>query len=234
MSLTFAGLFVFAYLLGSIPFAVIFGRMKGVDILKEGSGNPGMTNVIRSLGPGWGIACFVLDVLKSLVPTVVARFLLTGPLWGLDAEMLWFLIGCGAILGHCASVFLRFKGGKGISTALGAIIGTSPVCAGLCFGLFVIFLLVTRYMSVASVIGVTSVIVFNLLVPHESHQLLVIYVILSAFVVLRHVKNFKRLREGTEPKFKFKKTRRDPVSENNEESLPDRGVGPNTAEPGPV
>ena len=218
MSLTFFGLFAFAYLLGSVPFAVLFGKMKGIDILKEGSGNPGMTNVMRSLGSSWGIACFALDVLKSLIPTLLARELITRGFWGLDPEFLWFVVGGGAILGHCASVFLRFRGGKGISTSLGAILGTSPIAAILSFGLFAVILVVTRYMSIASVVGVCSALVFNLVLPHESHQLLVVFIALSAFVVVRHVKNFKRLRDGTEPKFRFGKTRKvdEPTEEENE------------------
>ena len=224
MSLTFIDLVVFAYLLGSIPFAVIFGRLKGVDILKEGSGNPGMTNVMRNLGPSWGVACFILDVFKSLGPTLLARALIKAPLWGLDAELLWFLVGTAAIAGHCASVFLRFRGGKGISTSLGAIIGASPVCALLCFGLFGVLLLVTRYMAVASVIGVSSVILFNLLLPGESHQLIPIFAVLSAFVIVRHVKNFKRLVDGTEPKFKFAKTRKEPESTEPEPPSPGEEV----------
>ena len=204
--MTFFGLALFAYLLGAIPFGVLVARAKGVDILKVGSGNIGATNVNRVLGKGPGIAVWVLDVLKSLVPTLIARSLLTVPLGGLDPQTQWFLVGLAAVIGHCASPFLGFRGGKGISTALGAIIGTAPLVALLCFGLFALVLWTTRYMAIASTIGVSSVVLFILLVPGNTRQLIPIFVLLALFVAYRHRANFKRLREGTEPKFGFGKT----------------------------
>ena len=96
---------------------MLVARAKGVDILKVGSGNIGATNVKRVLGTGPGLAVWALDVLKSLVPTLMARDLLHDPLGPLHSQTQWFLVGLAAILGHCASPFLRFRGGKGISTA---------------------------------------------------------------------------------------------------------------------
>ncbi len=199
-------LYLGAYLLGSVPFAVLFGRMKGIDILHFGSGNPGMTNVTRALGPGWGLACFVLDVGKGLLPTLVARGLVSHSYHGFDPQLIWFSTGLAAIAGHCASVFLRFRGGKGVSAALGAIIGTDPLTAALCFAVFTALMVVTRYMSLASVVGVASAVVFDLVLPGESRQLLPIFIGLSLFVVYRHRKNFKRLLNGDEPKFSFRKS----------------------------
>lgn len=203
--MTFFVLLVAAYVLGAIPFGVLVARAKGVDILKVGSGNIGATNVNRVLGKGPGIAVWILDVLKSLVPTLVARFLLTTPLAGLDPQTQWFLVGLAAVVGHCASPFLGFKGGKGISTALGAIIGTAPLVALLCFALFAFVLWTTRYMAIASTVGVSSVVLFILLVPGNTRQLIPIFVLLSLFVAYRHRANFERLRNGTEPKFGFGK-----------------------------
>lgn len=201
----FAGLLVFAYLLGAIPFGVLIARARGVDILNVGSGNIGATNVNRVLGKGPGIAVLVLDVLKSLIPTLVARILLTTPLMGLDPQTQWFLVGLAAVAGHCVSPFLGFKGGKGISTALGAIIGTAPLVALLCFGLFALVLWGTRYMAVASTVGVFSVVLFYMLVPGDTRQLIPVFVLLALFVAYRHRANYQRLREGTEPKFGFGK-----------------------------
>lgn len=205
--MTFAALFVLAYFIGAIPFGVIVCRAYGIDLFAVGSGNIGATNVKRALGDKWGLAVWVLDVLKSLVPTLVARSLIHDKLGPLDPQTQWFLVGLAAIIGHCASIFLRFRGGKGISTALGAIVGSSPVVAGLCFGLFAIVLAVTRYMAIASIVGVSSVIVFSLVVPGNTLQLLPVYALLAAFVVYRHRANLKRLREGTEPKFGFGKSK---------------------------
>jgi len=207
--MVFLGLIVAAYLLGGVPVGVLVCRAQGKDLFSIGSGNIGATNVSRALGSKWGIAVWILDVTKSLVPTLAARFLLTKPFGVLDAQTLWFLVGLAAIVGHCASPYLRFRGGKGISTALGAIIGTSPVVALLCFGLFVLVLAVTRYMAIASVIGVSSVVLFSILVPGNTLQLLPVFVLLALFVAYRHRPNFKRLREGTEPKFGFKKGKKE-------------------------
>lgn len=205
--MTFLGLALIAYVLGAIPFGVLVAKAKGVDILKVGSGNIGATNVNRVLGKGPGIAVWILDVLKSLVPTLIARLVLTQPLGGLDPQTQWFLVGLAAVIGHCASPFLRFKGGKGISTALGAIIGTAPLVALLCFGLFALVLWVTRYMAIASTIGVCSVVLFFWLVPGNTPQLLPVLVLLALFVAYRHRANYKRLKEGTEPQFGFGKTK---------------------------
>ena len=151
--MTFALLALAAYLLGAIPVGVLVARARGVDILKEGSGNIGATNVGRVLGKGPGLAVWALDVMKSLVPTLVAQAMIHHRLGSLDAQTQGFLVGTAAILGHCASPFLGFKGGKGISTALGAMLGTAPLVALVCFGLFALVLWTTRYMAIASTVG---------------------------------------------------------------------------------
>lgn len=213
-AVTFGLLLVLAYFLGGIPVGVWVCRAYGIDLFAIGSGNIGATNVKRALGSAWGIGVWILDVLKSLLPTLAARFMLKEPLGPLDPQTLWFVVGTAAIVGHCASPFLRFRGGKGISTALGAIVGTSPVVALLCFLLFSVVLAVTRYMAIASVVGVSSVVLFSILVPGNTLQLLPVFVLLSLFVAYRHRPNFKRLREGTEPKFGFSKKKKEDDKEN--------------------
>ncbi len=193
-----------SYFLGAIPFGYLVARARGVDILKAGSGNIGATNVGRVLGKGPGLAVWGLDVLKSLLPTLAARFLLPHGIGALAPETAWFLVGLAAVLGHCASPFLGFRGGKGISTALGAIVGTAPGVAILCFVLFAVVLAATRYMAIASTVGVASVVLFGWL-SGLAPQLLPIFALAALFVAYRHRTNFRRLREGTEPKFSFKK-----------------------------
>lgn len=199
-------LIVSAYFLGSVPFAVIIGKLNGVDILKEGSGNPGMTNVTRLLGRGWGILCFLLDVAKGFIPSLIARWVAPDGLAPLDPQMVWFLAGFAAVVGHTASIFLKFKGGKGVATSLGAIIATSPVVAFSCFGLFFVVLFATRYMAIASVVGVSSCLIFGVVYPAQSPQLLVPFALVSGYITYRHRANFKRLRAGTEPHFRFRKS----------------------------
>ena len=202
--MTFSLLILASYLLGAVPFGVLVARARGVDILKVGSGNIGATNVGRALGTKLGLAVWALDVLKSLAPTLAARVLLAHPLGALDPQTQWFLVGAAAIVGHCASPFLRFRGGKGISTALGAMIGVAPLVALACFALFAVVLATTRLMAVASTVGVSSVVVFACLLG-VTPQLLPAFVLLALFVAYRHRSNFRRLREGTEPRFSFKK-----------------------------
>ena len=202
--LTLALLLIVAYLVGGIPFGVLVARARGVDIMKVGSGNIGATNVGRALGKGPGLAVWGLDVLKSLLPTLLARLLLPGGVGALAPETAWFLVGAAAILGHCASPFLGFRGGKGISTALGAMVGTAPLVALSCFVLFALVLGITRYMAVASTVGVFSVVVFATVFGVTS-QLIPVFLLLAFFVLYRHRTNFARLQAGTEPKFSLSK-----------------------------
>ncbi len=197
-------LYLGSYLCGAIPFGVIIARLRGVDILAVGSGNIGATNVKRALGWRFAALVFVLDVSKAAVPSMVARLVVSHKYHGIPAQMFWFLAGITAVFGHCVSPFLKFKGGKGVSTALGMVVGTAPPVAAACFGLFLILLFLTRYMSFASLIGVSSSIAFGWFLPGQARELVPLYVLLSVFVAYRHTKNIKRLIDGTEPKFTFK------------------------------
>ncbi len=188
-----------AYLLGAIPVGVLVARAYGVDIMQVGSGNIGATNVGRALGKKASIPVFLLDMLKGLVPTLVARSLFP------DRQEFWFLAGSMAIIGHSFSPFLKFKGGKGISTALGMTLGTSPLVALSAFGLFSLTLGTTRFMSLASIVAVVSTIPLGILFK-DSPWVLGGYGLMSTFIIYRHRANLKRLKEGTEPKFTFKKT----------------------------
>jgi len=126
-------LYIGSYLCGAIPFGVVFAKLKGVDLLKVGSGNIGATNVGRALGVKFALLVFALDVAKAAGPAIAARFVVTTALHGVPAQMFWFLAGLMAVFGHCVSPFLRFKGGKGVSTALGMVIGAAPAVAAWCF-----------------------------------------------------------------------------------------------------
>lgn len=194
-----------AYALGSIPFGLLIARLRGVDILSVGSGNIGATNVGRALGGKWFAVVFILDTFKGIIPTLVARHFYLVPAHGLDPQLIWFIAGAGAVLGHCTSPFVGFKGGKGVSTSLGAIIGASPIAAALCLSVFVVLLLITGYVSLASIIAVPTSLIWTAVLPNQTLQLEPVYLVLSMFVIYRHRENIKRLRLGTESKFKFKK-----------------------------
>jgi glycerol-3-phosphate acyltransferase PlsY len=194
---------VAAYFLGSIPVGVLAARAKGIDITQVGSGNVGATNVNRALGKQWGIAVFILDMLKGLAPTLAARYLVAIPVGSVHPQAIWMLVGIFAVLGHTKSVFLHFKGGKGISTSLGVCLGAAPLVAVSAFTLFVIILASTRYMSVASILAVASSVLFAMLIPGQSSQIIPLFALLAVAVIALHRKNIGRLRAGTEPKFAF-------------------------------
>jgi len=188
-------LVVSAYFLGSIPFGLIIGLLwKGIDIRKVGSGNIGATNMMRVLGPGPGAVVFVLDVMKGFVPVIAAGRFAHG--------IHWFavVVGMMAIVGHTLSLFLKFKGGKGVATSLGVLIGLDPMMAALAFGMWILIVLITRYVSVASVIAVGSVIGM-MFYHHSPVSYKAFAIVVWIFVLIKHRSNFKRLLEGNEPKF---------------------------------
>lgn len=194
--ITWSSLGFFAYMFGAIPFGVIVARRYGVDIFKVGSGNPGATNVWRSCGKKAGLLVFALDVIKGVLPVLLAR--------AFDPRQeVWFAIGLIAVLGHCLSPFVGFKGGKGISTTLGAILAAAPLVALGGFALFLVALAITRYVSLASILGVTTAVILSATLPHQSKALIPFYGLLWLFIVIRHRANIKRLMNGTESKFSF-------------------------------
>lgn len=200
VSVLFA-LFLGSYFLGSIPFGVLVSSSQGVDILKFGSGNPGATNVGRALGTKWAVFVFILDTLKGALPAVVARYFVQETAFGFPAQLWWMLIGIMAILGHCLSPFLKFKGGKGVATSLGAAIGASPIVAFSAFGCWILIFLVTRYVSLASMIALVVAAILSATVPGQAREIVPIFIFLAALIIYRHIPNIKRLRDGTEPKY---------------------------------
>ncbi len=183
-----------AYLLGSIPFGYLLGRLKGVDVRSLGSGNIGATNVFRLLGPGFGVACSVLDTGKGFVAVLLGKLLFP--------ELAWahLLAAVMVLLGHSLSVFLRFRGGRSVAASLGVLIALDWRLGLGGFTFFVLLVATTRYVSVASILGALSALLlagwFHL--PGEYIGLFGVMVIL---IVARHKPNIERLLAGTERKF---------------------------------
>lgn len=202
------------YLCGSVPFGLLIGLLKGVDIRTKGSGNIGATNAGRVLGKPYGLAVFALDGLKGFVPTVLFGMLLRSGSSGrpLDATafVLWVVMAAVCVVGHMFPIFLKFKGGKGVATSLGAVLGVYPFLtwAGLLgFALWIVLTLVSRYVSVGSMGAATSFpIFFALLASWHEHwgtfrQLWPLYAFsigLAVLVIYRHRSNILRLMAGTE------------------------------------
>ncbi|MBS1719626.1 MAG: glycerol-3-phosphate 1-O-acyltransferase PlsY [Armatimonadetes bacterium] len=198
MNWPLVGCFVAAFVVGSLPFGVWVAKRYGIDITKEGSGNPGATNVWRSCGWKPGLLVFLLDVLKGLAPVIAVRFLV-------QDQLVWFLVGLTAVAGHSLSPFLGFKGGKGVSTTLGAVLGSAPLVAGLGFSFFLVILAITRYVSLSSILGVLSALIAGWVLPGEDRRLVAFYALLFLFIVLKHRGNISRLIQGTERKFSVRK-----------------------------
>lgn len=194
------GLYLSAYLLGSLPFGFWVGKARGIDIRKVGSGNIGATNTYRHLGAKAGLLVFALDVGKGAAPVLLARALLD-PQTAATHDV-W--LGLAAVVGHTFSPFLGFKGGKGVATGLGAVLGLAPIVGIVGFSVFLISLFVSKYVSLSSILGTTAVVVTGF-ATHQSPLFLTVFTLVCAFVIVRHIPNMKRLLNRTEPKFKFKK-----------------------------
>ena len=193
------------YLLGSLPFGYVVARAHGVDIFKEGSGNPGATNVKRVLGEKFGAKgkragnfVFVLDALKGALAASWAMWpLLHAP----DARMLGLIGVIAAVLGHSFSIFTKFKGGKGVATAAGGVLVLMPVPCVIGLAAWVLTFLVTRYVSLGSIVGAIVVPTAGWLSGQHSLPLNIVVTLLGLFVIVRHRENIKRLIAGTESKF---------------------------------
>jgi len=199
---------VLAYLIGSIPVAYIFGRvLKGIDIREHGSGNMGATNAFRVLGKGPGSVVLVLDIIKGIIPVT-----LVSNAFGLQDALSLVIISVASVAGHNWTVFLGFKGGKGMATSLGVLIGLAIQFAGLRIVLFwvtatwLVFFLCFGFVSLASI---AAGVVFPVLmvIRLEPLPLITMSIVLCIFVVFRHRANIKRLGSGQENRvhFPFKK-----------------------------
>lgn len=186
---------IIAYLLGSVPNGLLLCRaIWHIDIREHGSRNIGATNVYRTLGKGPGALVFLLDFLKGFLAVYIAMRLVGTPL-------ALVLGGIAAILGHSASVFLRFKGGKGVATGLGVIAMLMPTVTAVVFLAWLVLVLVTRYVSLGSIVGavLVPVLAFFFDCPTEYT---VFGVLAAVLVIVRHHTNITRLLNGTESKIK--------------------------------
>ncbi len=210
-----------AYVIGATPFGFIIARAKGMDLRKAGSGNVGATNCGRVCGRGWGCLCFALDVAKGMIPVIVASAMFRtdwayydamaakfGPPQWMPTVMqqtAWLLTGCCAIAGHVFSFWLRFRGGKGVATSLGVVLGIWPffTAAGVvALGVWVIVTLITRYVSLGSIAATLTFLptFVYLWSVEELWPMATFAAAMVALIILRHRGNVSRLLVGTENK----------------------------------
>ena len=186
-----------SYLLGSIPFGYLLVRfVRHEDIRAVGSGNIGATNVIRSGAKGLGIATLLLDLLKGFVAVLLARHIAPA---NYDLA-----VGApiAAVLGHVFPVWLRFRGGKGVATALGVFLALVPLAALVSLSVFLVIVLLSRYVSLASIIAAAVMPIAGiLLAPVRSPLAIVGFLFLAALIIVKHHANIRRLLAGTENRF---------------------------------
>jgi glycerol-3-phosphate acyltransferase PlsY len=194
---------VAGYLLGSLPFALWISRARGVNILEVGSGNPGMTNVWRTLGWKPALPVALLDTFKGAAAAWLGHLLTGSPLWAL-------LAGLAAVLGHSFSFWIRFKGGKSVLTTFGVFLYLSPLASLGALATWVLVMFLFRYISLASILAALSL---PLLIAIDDYDLDLYHDLtpafwaalpVSLFIVLRHRANIGRLLRGEEPKFRGK------------------------------
>jgi acyl phosphate:glycerol-3-phosphate acyltransferase len=182
------------YFIGSIPFGYIAGKMRGIDIRKEGSGNIGSTNVARVLGKRTGRIVQALDIAKGIVPILLCYLL------KLDMSVI-VIAGLAAIAGHNWTIFLGFKGGKGVNTSLGVALALMPVPALLCFAIWAVVVKVWKYISLGSIVASAAFPFFVFFLDWPvTYPLIakILSVIVAFFIIIRHRSNIVRLIKGTE------------------------------------
>lgn len=192
MSLTFALLLIFAYLLGSIPFGLIWGRtFADLDVREHGSGNIGATNVNRVLGRKLGAATLLSDMLKAIVAVLLARFFL-------EEAIAPVIVGFAAVLGHCYPIFLKFKGGKGVATAFGMLVVAAPLTGVVALGSWLLSYRISKISSLSALIagGLVPIVAYF----EKGIAIACILILLVALIIFRHKENIERLRQGSELK----------------------------------
>ena len=185
---------IIAYLLGSIPFSLVIGKLfYQTDVRDHGSGNLGGTNTFRVLGVKAGLAVTVLDILKGTLAVVLVY--LISP----DLEPL--IVGAFAVIGHSFPIFAKFRGGKAVATSGGVLLGVSPLLFAIIFVSFFIFLKFSKYVSLSSMLAGVVAVIVSIFMQHIG--LIIVTSLLTFFVIYRHTDNIKRIKNKTEPKIKW-------------------------------
>ncbi|HOT42349.1 MAG TPA: glycerol-3-phosphate 1-O-acyltransferase PlsY [Syntrophorhabdaceae bacterium] len=184
-----------AYLIGSIPIGLILSKIKGKDPRQTGSGNIGATNVMRTAGKAMGVITLIGDVAKGFLPVIVVKHYSHEPI-------LVAALGFLAFLGHLYPIYLRFKGGKGVATALGVYLAVSPLAILIDILVFILVLLRWRYVSLGSLVAAAMMPVI-LIFLRISYEYIVLSVLVGAFIFIKHRDNMRRLSQGQENRLKI-------------------------------
>ena len=192
-----------AYLIGSIPFGYLIGRMRGVDVRTVGSKNIGATNVYRTVGHKWGFLAFFCDFLKGFLPTLGAAVCISRLSNAASFSNLPLCVGLACVVGHTLTVFMKFKGGKGVATAFGMLVALIPELVGTAFLLFVITVWISHYISLGSILAAAFLVVaiwFYPLVATCTLPEQVAVTLIGLFIIWKHRSNIQRLKNHCENK----------------------------------
>src|SRR6476661_9598728 len=199
-----------SYLLGSIPFGYLAGRLAGIDIRKVGSGNVGATNVVRIMGKQYGYPVFAFDFLKGFGAVMISMLIAPGrpPEWN-SPEIFGILAAISSVLGHLYPPWLKFQGGKGVATSAGALLALTPVATLIGIAIWIIVFWLTRYVSLASITAAVALPIVILVVrSHDQNNgkpLVYSSACVAVVIIWRHRSNLSRLIQGTEPRFTRKR-----------------------------
>ncbi len=208
-------LLLFAFLIGSIPTGAIVARAKGIDLRKIGSGNIGATNVLRAMGKEAALITLLGDIAKGAIPVIIARHIFSdsgiqfthfaglGSLITKPLILIEGIVGLSAILGHNYSVFLKFKGGKGVATSLGVILAISPHVAVITVTIWLFTLARSGYSSLSALVSF-GLLPLTIYIADRTIEKIIIAAVIAALIYIRHIPNIKRLISRTESKI-FKK-----------------------------
>ncbi|MDD2596431.1 MAG: glycerol-3-phosphate 1-O-acyltransferase PlsY [Candidatus Cloacimonetes bacterium] len=193
---------LFAYLLGSIPVGWIVARLFfKTDIRSKGSGNIGATNALRQFGTAVGLIVLLLDMSKGIIAVLLAK-----SIYG-SGTMMVVICGLLAILGHVFPIWLKFKGGKGVATAAGVFIALTPISLLIALLVFIVVVVITRYVSLGSIVAALSLLAVNVISifrqPNKDYALLILVVLIVAMIIYKHKENITRLIRGNENKISF-------------------------------
>lgn len=199
---------IIGYLFGIFQTGKILGKIKGFDLNSEGSGNAGATNALRTHGKKIGLLTFFGDMIKAIIPMIVFGYILSKNISGYR-PLISLYIGIGSIIGHCFPFFLKIKGGKGVSTALGVVLASNPLMAIIPLTTFLLITIKTRFVSLGSIVAVVIVAVEGFIFSKNNilrgssdyyMECVILYVILALIVIFKHRENIIRLIKGEENK----------------------------------
>jgi glycerol-3-phosphate acyltransferase PlsY len=203
----YPAILLLSYLIGSIPFGYIIGKINGIDIRKHGSGNIGATNILRALGKKWGYLCFSLDFLKGFIPVLSVSLIAKKYAPEFNCENAAILAFAGVYCGHVWTIFLGFKGGKGVATAAGAIFAAAPLPFAICLTIWLAVFFLSRYVSLASIAASAALPVSALAADkfrgqnNYSLKTLVFFCVIAGLSIIKHSSNIKKLINGSEHRF---------------------------------